>query len=247
MHAYIDFRSRQWQAANDNFEVARAANPDDADMLQWYSQFLASVGWMKQSREAAEDAVRTDPLSPAANQRAGVVSLWANDKDAAARYFAIASEDEIEGPGLPEAWIAFLLSQGRLDEARAALLETQRIRNQGAAWIEPALAAVAGTGPTRDAVDALNREYRAGTLSVPLYVGALFFVGDVDALYAAMPDVIASGEPFDIALFFSEKGRAMRTDPRFIPLMTQLHLVDFWDAAGWPDACARTAQQIVCR
>ena len=50
-----------------------------------------------------------------------------------------------------------------------------------------------------------------------MYVGALFFVGDLDALYAAMPGVIATNEPFDVELFFSEKGGAtMRSDPRFI-------------------------------
>jgi TolB-like protein/DNA-binding winged helix-turn-helix (wHTH) protein/Tfp pilus assembly protein PilF len=247
MRAYIDFRSRQWQAAKGEFDVALAVSPNDADMLQWYSQYLASVGWMKRSRDAAETAVKADPLSPAANQRAGVVSIWANDAKAAAEYFSIAAEVGIEGPGLPEAWIAYLLSQGRIDEVRAALVETQRIRNQGTAWIDPTLAAVTKTGSDRDAVDALTREYRAGKLAVPMYVGALFYVGDVDALYAAMPDVVATGEPFDVELFFSENGRALRNDPRFIPLMTQLHLVEFWDREGWPDVCARTAQQIVCR
>ncbi len=247
MRAYVQFRSRDWQAAKDDFDVALAANPHDAELLQSYSQYLATVGWMTRSRSTAEKALKADPLSPAANQRAGVVSLWADDSEAAARYFSIASEDGIEGPGLPEAWIAFLLTQGRVDETRTALIETQRIRGQSTAWIEPALAAVATKGSPREAVDALTRDFKSGNLGVPMYVGALFFVGDLDALFAAMPDVIASGEPFDVELFFSEKGRAMRSDPRFIPLMTQLHLVDFWDAEGWPDACARTAQQIVCR
>jgi hypothetical protein len=44
-----------------------------------------------------------------------------------------------------------------------------------------------------------------------------------------------------------EDARAYRADARFIALMAQLHLVEFWDAAGWPDLCARSGTQIVCR
>jgi TolB-like protein/DNA-binding winged helix-turn-helix (wHTH) protein len=247
MRGYLHFRSREWQTAQDDFDVALAANPSDAEALQWQSQFFASVGWMERARRAAEAAVAADPLSPAANQRAGVVSLWINDSDAAQRYFTIASEVGIPGPGLPEAWLAFLLSQGRIEEARETLVETQEIRKQATQWIEPALAAVTKTGSASDALAALGRDYRAGNLGTPMYVGALFFIGDVDGLFAAMKDVIASGEPFDVELFFSERGRAVRGDARFIPLMAQLGLVDFWDSAGWPDACVRSGQQIVCR
>ena len=247
MRGYLHFRSRQWQAAKDDFDAALAADPNDAGTLQWQSQFFASVGWMDRARRAAEAAVGADPLSPAANQRAGVVSLWMNDSDAAERHFTIASEVGIPGPGLPEAWIAFLLSRGRVEEARTTLFETQQIRKQATQWIEPALAAVTKKGSARDALDALGREFEAGKIGVPMYVGALFFIGDVDGFFAAMPGVISSGEPFDIEVFFSERGRAVRGDARFVPLMSELGLVDFWDSAGWPDVCARNDQQIVCR
>jgi hypothetical protein len=80
-----------------------------------------------------------------------------------------------------------------------------------------------------------------------MYVGALFFVGDIDGLYAAMDRVVASGEPFDVEVFFSRMGRPFRKDPRFVPLMTELGLIDFWDRAGWPDLCARDGGRVVCR
>jgi TolB-like protein/DNA-binding winged helix-turn-helix (wHTH) protein/Tfp pilus assembly protein PilF len=246
IRAYIHFRSRQWERAKADFDAALADGTSDPDVLQWYSQFLSSVGWTADARVAARKAVDADPLSPTANQRAGVVSLWNNDSDAAKRYFSIASEVGIDRPVLPEAQLAFLLNQGRIDEARAVLLETQRLRNQSTAWIEPALSAIAGTGSPRDAIDVLAREYHAGVLGAPMYVGALFVIGDADGLYDAMPDVVASGEPFDVEVFFSEAARPLRRDPRFIPLMTQLQLVDFWDTEHWPDMCARTADSISC-
>ena len=61
------------------------------------------------------------------------------------------------------------------------------------------------------------------------YVGALYFIGDADGFFAAMPTVIASGEPFDVEVLFSDRGRALRRDARFVPLMTQLKLVAFWE------------------
>jgi TolB-like protein/DNA-binding winged helix-turn-helix (wHTH) protein/Tfp pilus assembly protein PilF len=247
VRAFVHFRSREWYAAQDDFERAVASSPNDSDLLQWYSQYLASIGWIERAERAAKAAVAADPLSPVANQRAGVVSLWTNDPQAADDHFAVASEVGIQGPGLPEAWIAFLLSEGRLDEARESVTQTQRSRGQSAQWIEPVFAAMAKTGSTSAALDALDRDFAAGNLGVSMYVGALFFIGDADGFYAAMRDVVASGEPFDIEVFFSRMGRPLRQDSRFVALMTKLGLVDFWDKAGWPDMCARDGSRVVCR
>ena len=106
---------------------------------------------------------------------------------------------------------------------------------------------MAKNGPKQAALDALNRDYAEGKLGVSMYVGALFFVGDIDGLYAAMERIVASGEPFDVEVFFSRMGRPYRKDPRFAPLMMELGLIDFWDRAGWPDLCAREGTRIVCR
>ncbi len=247
VRAFVHFRSREWQAAQDDFERAIASSPNDSDLLQWYSQYLASIGWIERAERAAKAAVAADPLSPVANQRAGVVSLWINDRQAADDHFSVASEVGIQGPGLPEAWIAFLLSEGRFGDARASLTETQLSRGQSAQWIEPVFAAMAKTGSTSAALDALGRDYTAGKLSVSMYVGALFFIGDADGFYSAMRDVVASGEPFDIEVFFSRTGRPLRQDARFVTLMAKLGLIDFWDKAGWPDMCARDAGRVVCR
>ena len=247
VRAFVHFRSREWQVAHDDFERAIAASPNDSDLLQWYSQYLASIGWIERAERAARDAVTADPLSPVANQRAGVVSLWINDPQAADDHFTVASEVGIQGPGLPEAWIAFLLNEGRFADARTSLIETQRSRGQSTAWIDPVFAAMAKNGPKQAALDALNRDYAEGKLGVSMYVGALFFVGDIDGLYAAMERIVASGEPFDVEVFFSRMGRPYRKDPRFAPLMMELGLIDFWDRAGWPDLCAREGTRIVCR
>ena len=239
VRAFVHFRSREWQAAKNDFENAIAASPNDSDLLQWYSQYLAGVGWIEQSQRAAKAAVAVDPLSPVANQRAGVVSVWTNDPRAADSHFSTASAVGIQGAGLPEASIAFLLSERRIGEAHAMLIETQKARGQSTDWIDPVFAAMAKTGSTSAALDALHRDYTNGKLGVSMYVGALFFIGDVDGFYKGMNDVVASGEPFDVEVLFSRTGRPLREDPRFVGLASDLGLIDFWDKAGWPDMCAR--------
>jgi TolB-like protein/Tfp pilus assembly protein PilF len=247
VRAFVHFRSREWQAAKNDFENAIAASPNDSDLLQWYSQYLAGVGWIERSQRAAKSAVAVDPLSPVANQRAGVVSVWTNNPRAADSHFSTVSEVGIQGAGLPEASIAFLLSEGRIGEARAMLIETQKARGQSTDWIDPVFAAMAKTGSTSAALDALHRDYTNGKLGVSMYVGALFFIGDVDGFYRGMNDVVASGEPFDVEVLFSRTGRPLREDPRFVGLASDLGLIDFWDKAGWPDMCARDSSRIVCR
>ena len=246
MRAYMDARQRDWRAARDAFDEALTALPNNAEVLQWYSQFLASVGRIEAAKHNAELAVAADPLLPAANQRAGFLNIW-SDRAAADRYFDTAADGSQRG--LSEARLAYLLTVGRVDDAHKLLLDTQRARGQSTDWVEPALAAVTRTGPADVAIDALQRDYRAGTLGVSMYFGALFMIGDADAVYAALPEIIANGEPFDIEVFFSDSanGRVLRTDPRFVEWAQRLGLVDFWDSTHWPDKCARTGGTITCR
>jgi TolB-like protein/DNA-binding winged helix-turn-helix (wHTH) protein len=267
IRAYMQYRMLDWRGAAQSFDQAlkspatpwyskllarvgladtvKAPSSDDAEVWQWYSQYLASVGWMEQSRRAAEEAVTLDPLSPAANQRAAFLDIWSDIKKAD-DYFSTA-EEGTQGVGLPEARIAYLLTKGDIDEARKKLLATQALRGQSTAWIDPAIAAVTGTGSVAAAIDALRHDFRNGTLGVSMYFGALFMIGDADAMYEAMPEIIASGEPFDVEVFFSPKSASLRSDPRFVPLMQQLRLVDFWNNSGMPDMCTRGAGVIQCR
>lgn len=247
VRGFLNFRSRNWRVAKSDFEAAIAASPEDSDLQQWYSQYLANVGWTRRSLAVVQGAVKGDPLSPAANQRLGVISLWIGDREAATRHFALAEELGAGAPGLPEAYIAFLLQQRRVEEARSWLFTTQEKRGQDTKWIDPVLAAIAGDGPVETALGMLDEGFRGGGFSARMYFGALFFMADVDALYGAMPQIVASGDPFDVELFFSQEGRPLRDDPRFADLMAQIGLVDFWRTEGWPDVCETGSAMLDCR
>ncbi len=247
VRAFLNFRSRQWSQAKADFEAAIASSPEDSDLQQWYSQYLANVGWMRHSYDVAKGAVDGDPLSPAANQRLAVISLWMGDRDAATRHFALAEELGAGAPGLPEAYIAFLLLQTRVDEARDWLFSTQTMRGRDTSWIDPVFEAITHRGSVERALMVLDAGFRGGAFSARLYFGALFFMADVDALYGAMEQIVVSQDPFDVELFFSKEGRPLREDPRFANLMTEIGLVDFWRAEGWPDICDEPTSTLVCR
>ena len=61
--------------------------------------------------------------------------------------------------------------------------------------------------------------------------------GDVDGAYAALAANPANYQ-FPNLFFFPEM-KAFRRDPRFMPLVHRLGLVDYWTRSGhWPDFCA---------
>jgi TolB-like protein/Flp pilus assembly protein TadD len=61
-------------------------------------------------------------------------------------------------------------------------------------------------------------------------------LGDLDGAFALASDV-GPHDPYEA--FFAAQTAAMRADPRFMPLMRDLGLLQHWRASGhWPDFCA---------
>jgi hypothetical protein len=50
------------------------------------------------------------------------------------------------------------------------------------------------------------------------------------------------------AIFFYPPGASMRRDPRFMPLMARLGLIDYWRSTGkWPDFCSQPGLPYDCK
>jgi hypothetical protein len=80
----------------------------------------------------------------------------------------------------------------------------------------------------------------AGVLTTPPALWALSALGDLDDAFAVAGDPRAlSGAP---AALFAPPTRAMRADPRFLPLVEKLGLMEYWKASGTrPDVCETEA------
>jgi tetratricopeptide (TPR) repeat protein len=88
-------------------------------------------------------------------------------------------------------------------------------------------------------------------------VAALLVLGDLDDEFAlanqtATPQRVHTPdgfEPLDFMFIqFAPVGAAARRDPRFMPLMAKLGLVDYWRTSGhWPDFCAEPGLPYDCK
>lgn len=244
-------------AQESRLERARAANPEDSELL-WslYFHYLA-VGRLKRSAQMAEEAYRADPLRPLgviayANSlyTAGLpeqslalmqhaVDRWPTDATA----FAIT------------VWTAAV--EGKHDFARGLLQGDWRSRYAGRSYpmMERAVHAAEGilTDPAQllqQTQARLEQAVQAGQVEISL-TGLLAYLGmDLDALYDLvdrMPveQLREPGHllgPLDgLSHLFLRVNSRLRTSVRFVHLCRRLGLVDYWRASGeWPD-CAEEA------
>ena len=233
--AEIHYRQWRWHEAATAFAQALALAPDDAEITNWYSSFLANIGDMQGSFEAAARAVELDPLSAVAHQRFAVVNIWSNDLDAAAEHFAIANELGLGPLATPEAYVAFLVQRGEFDQVVERLTFVQSARGLDTSWIAPTVAAIEGRGEVTEGVRLLTEEYESQQIGPRMYVGALYFLADPDPFFDGLMTVIGRHQPIDTELLFTDSGAHLRTSPRFLEAMDRIGLVAFWDDQGWPE------------
>jgi hypothetical protein len=52
---------------------------------------------------------------------------------------------------------------------------------------------------------------------------------------------------FNVEFIFAREARSLRAHPRFGELIRAIGLNRYWDQFGWPDACNKEGESIVCR
>ena len=65
-------------------------------------------------------------------------------------------------------------------------------------------------------------------------------VGDLNKAFE-LAVAAASEQRLPLTLLWTRLGAAFRQDDRFLPLMEQIGLTDYWRRFGAPDLCAATA------
>ncbi len=246
IRAYIDTRRWLWFDAAKEFDIARSSDPNDSDLWQYYSQFLAYTGDFAGATEAAREATRLDPLSPIAHQRLGVMYLWQDDYQRAGQELQMADALGLPSEANPEISVALLLWTKQFDEARARLIAIQHVRNKSETWVGPAVKAVAHQGDEAKGLAALQFAHGNGVINDRLYLGALLLIGNPESFFSATEDAVANHVPFDVEILFLDRSSALRRLPRFAALMEQIGLVKYWDANRWPPACARNGSRVEC-
>jgi TolB-like protein/DNA-binding winged helix-turn-helix (wHTH) protein/Tfp pilus assembly protein PilF len=247
IRGFIHFHKREWESAHAEFRAALKGEPDDSDLLQWYSLFLAELGYIDQALIQAQKSVKEDPLSPVAHQRLAVVMVWQDDLDSAAEQFRIATEElGLDPMANARAMFPLMLRRDEYDLAQAFAEAAYSVAGSPTDWWSPMFAYQRGEGPAGPAVDALRAAYDAGTLDQRVYVGALYYLDDVDMMFDAIDGVVDLGRPLDHEVWFVADGRALQDDPRFPALLQRIGILDYWEAHGWPQGCHRVGDLIQC-
>ena len=243
--AYLGFMRWQWIDAETAFRTAIAADPNNPDVRQLYSQLLGTVGRLDAALEQARLAQELDPLAPVVADRISILDLWLGQDAEAASADALARELGLEEVAYPETKVLLKLHQHADAGAADALRDLQHAVNRSDAWVGPLLRAYRNPSERNGALELLDREQRSGTLSPRIYFGAAVLLeAPARALHGF--EALIDRDPNDLEFLFSADAAAVRRDPAFGPFVEKMGLVAYWDRFGWPRACRREGVRIAC-
>jgi TolB-like protein/DNA-binding winged helix-turn-helix (wHTH) protein/Tfp pilus assembly protein PilF len=236
----------RWIESEIGFRRALAYSPDDAELLQWYSQFLGSVGRTEESLYHAMRAKELDQLSPVINHRLAIAYMWMNQNDLAREQYGLASELGMAPASNPEAYVIFLLRLAEYDEARLLMTGLQKMMGHSTDWIEPVLQAIQDPENRPAAVEAVIRAERENDISKQYLYGVWVYLNETDRALDIAHELIKDRPSFNTELLFAEETSALRQNPRFGDLIREIGLHRYWENFGWPEMCSPVGEQIVC-
>lgn len=244
--AFIAFSRWEWLEAQRRFDAALTLRPGDSDVLQWYSQFLSSVGRREESLEYALRARSLDLLSPVVNERLAVAYMWSDQDELAERQFQVSRELGMALAAQPDAYLLLLLRRQRYEEARDLAVSLQRMFARPSDWLDPFIGFLRGEGPRDTAVAALERAEEERDVSRRYAFGAWLMLGEDDRALQGALELARDPTEFSVEFVFSREARGLRQHPRFGELVSALGLDAYWDVAGWPAGCRRQAGRVLC-
>ncbi|HXD50622.1 MAG TPA: hypothetical protein VN689_01945, partial [Burkholderiales bacterium] len=221
---YANLVQRKMVAAEDAFKQALVLNPNQADGLHGYSQFLAAMGKIKESIAMREHLQDIEQF---------IVNYTA---DTAEIYWLDGQTDravQMLQPFRPGRTLELALIQasaGRYRESAAALREMPAT-NYVPGMLENA-AKVLDSAPAKTASPAALP--RLGNMSF-----AYMHVGAPERVLEFYEDEVKGGyfQPISTTWFWHPSYATVRKTDRFKKLSRDLGLVDYWRVRGWPAQC----------
>ncbi|MCZ6854503.1 MAG: hypothetical protein O7G86_11350, partial [Gammaproteobacteria bacterium] len=244
--AFISMQQMNWAKADNLFNTAIAHDPADAHARQWYSQFLARVGYLDKSIEQARFAVTASDGSPEDVHRLAIAYLWKNEDELAARHFKMAIDAGTRPYVNQEAYLVLLFRQQKYREAELVLTGFLQSRQLPTGWVGTFVNAMRSRSDAaiEEAILALDEAY-PDYLPTSFYWGGLVLL-QTEKIFAITNVLLTTRELNSMELFFASEGAALRTNPAFSEFVRVVGLDTFWDNHGWPDACSRIDGEIVC-
>ena len=254
-----------WLAAEQRFDAVLKDHPDHVFTKDSRTFFLGAVGRMRESAVSRLELSRDDAFD-ANLQHRHVYALWFLDRIAEAdRAAARGLEMWPKNPGIWFARLWVLAGTGRYDRALAHI-DDEPTRPPLPPPMFATLKAGIAASKSRQRADVLAATKLVMTgveRSVAAVVNAMMLLnlmGATDAAfdlarayYLEQGSIIAAmqwrpGQPAvpdqrrrKTNMLFTPTAEAMQRDSRFMPLMREMGLLDYWQRRGiWPDFLART-------
>jgi TolB-like protein len=231
---YANLVQRKMAAAEDAFKQALALNPDQADGLHGYSQFLAAMGRIKESLALREHLQAIEPFI--VNYTADTAEIYWLDGNTEK---AVAMLQPFR-PGRTLELALIEASAGRYRDAAAALREMPAA-NYPAGLLEAA-AKTLESAPAKAAAPAALP--RLGNMTF-----AYMHVGAPERVLEFYEDEVKGGylQPISATWFWHPTYAVVRQTELFKKVARDLGLVDYWRARGWPAQCRPTgASDFAC-
>lgn len=247
-HAVLAFTSMKdwdWQAADHEFRLAFAAEPNDPTTHQWYSEFLSYVGYIDASVREALRARELDPVSPVINDRLGVAYLWSGEYGLAAEQFRIATELGFNRISYDQAYVLLLLRSGRIDEAISLYEKILGKLGLDTKWVRPVAEATRDPAIAPMALEAVAQAQAHGALPDAMVFYAAVLLKQTDLAFETAENMIGD-KSLTVEFLFAPEAEELRRDPRFPRLLAAIGLDAYWDQHDWPEFCKPQLGTLVC-
>ncbi|HEX5281863.1 MAG TPA: hypothetical protein VFW28_17415 [Micropepsaceae bacterium] len=230
---YVRLVQHNMIAAEDAFRTALRLDPNQADGLHGYSQFLAAMGKIKESLALRDHLQAIEPSI--VNYTADTAEIYwvAGDTDKAIQML------QPFRPGRTLELALILAASGRTHEAAGALREMPQT-NWPDGLLEKA-AKLLDTAPAQNPPDSMPK---LGSLSF-----TFLFVGAPERDLEYYEDEVKGGyfQPISATWFWHPSFAPVRHTDRFKKLVRDLGMADYWRARGWPQYCHPTSgNDFVC-
>jgi TolB-like protein/Tfp pilus assembly protein PilF len=217
-----------WQAAEDNFKRALAADPNYATGHHWYGDFLAGRGRLDNALAEMSRAHQLDPLSRQIGVEWGWVSYLMHRSDEAEAHIRQVLQLD---PNYAQGYLRLGLVQIQQRRYPDAIASIQQSLNLGATVPHAAAALAFAYGVSGKRAEALKivddlKGRRAGKELIPPFTIAAGYagLGDIDQGIEWLNKGIDEKDVFLPENFFEPLLDPLRKDPRFGQVMKRMGL-----------------------
>lgn len=239
---FVHYQRREWTEAEEAYRQAIGAEFVDTNAFSWYSQMLACVGRLEESRDIALQGEVVDPDSTVINSRIAMIYTWLGNTGKAHEYFERANDLDATGIIHDMAYALFLKRTGQLDKSRTMSLAAATVIESDTSWINPVYRALAEPTPenAQAALNAINKTWETwGKDKVIPHIVILVrtLLGDVEGAMEIARLLDNPGETFSMEILFIDELEPLRRHPDFMQLLEDLNVVTHWDDVGcrWED------------